>query len=78
MARHMASNPVQLVDTGRYRLWGHPIPENIERAEVIDDIYGDKVVRWVCKDNPTVHRMEMRFVTHETIRAVLVAMRLSC
>jgi hypothetical protein len=78
MAIATVNNPVRLVDTGLYTMWGYRAPANIARLEVADDIYGDKVVRWVAKGDPTIHRMTLSVVTDETIIAVLTAMRLSC
>jgi len=78
MAITTVNDPIRLVDTGVYTMWGYPVPANVARIEITHDPYGDKVVRWIAKGDPTIHRMEMPVITDDTILAVLAAMRLSC
>jgi hypothetical protein len=79
MALTTVNDAIRLVDTGVYSIWGYPVPENIWQIEVGNDLYGDRMVRWKTKSDPTtVHKMDLSVTTEETILAVLAAMRLSC
>ena len=79
MAITTVSDPIRLVDTGRYTFFGYPLPDNVVAATMQDDLLNNmKKVRWRVKSNPEIHEMDFPHATDETILAVLAAMRLSC
>jgi hypothetical protein len=78
MAVTTGSDPIRLVDTGVYSFYGYRIPENVTYVEMIHDVYGGYVIRWVSKPNASKHSIDFPHPTEENILAVLAAMRLSC
>lgn len=78
MAVTTVHEPLRHIDTNVYTFFGYRVPENVTYVEVVHDIYGDYVIRWISGPNKTKHSMDMPIVTDETIMAVLAAMRLSC
>ena len=78
MAVTTVSDPIRKVDTNVYTMFGYPLPPNVTAAEITNDLYGEKVVRWKVLGDSTIHTMDMPVVTDETIRAVITAMRLTC
>lgn len=77
MAATTVSSPIRQVDTGVYTMWGYLIPQNILHVEIGNDLYGERMVSWIAKGDPKVHRMDFPDPTEENILAVLAAMRLS-
>ena len=79
MAISTGSNPVRMVDTKVYTLYGYHVPSNVTAIEVRHDVAaGFDVVRWRVLGSTEIHCMDLPIVTDETILAVLAAMRLSC
>ena len=79
MAINTVSNPVCLVDTNAYSMFGYPVPDNVTALEVFTRLDDDtRVVRWKSKGSKEIFSMDMPVITDETILAVLAAMRLSC
>ena len=78
MAVTTVSDPIRRVDTNVITMFGYTLPSNVTAADIRDDLYGEKVVRWKVIGDPTIHSMDMPIVTDETIRAVITAMRLTC
>ena len=78
MAVTTVSDPIRRVDTNVITMFGYTLPSNVTAADIRDDLYGEKIVRWKVIGDSTIHSMEMPVVTDETIRAVITAMRLTC
>lgn len=74
----VASDPIRRVDTNVYTMFGYPLPPNVAAADIANDLYGERIVRWRVVGDSTIHQMEMPVVTDETIMAVIAAMRLTC
>jgi hypothetical protein len=80
MAISTVSSPLRYVDTGVMLFFGYPVPDNVYKAEIRDNLTDEKEILWVVRNDPnmTVHRMAFPHATEENILAVLAAMRLSC
>jgi ferredoxin-NADP reductase len=78
MAAHTESNFLKRIDTGVYLIFGYRTPENVIHVEVSTNIAdAGKKFSWICK-NKTQHSMVLDEFTHESITALIAAMRLSC
>ena len=79
MAITTAPSPLRLLDKGRYTFFGYPLPENVQIADMLDDLRThEKKVVWKVHGSLETFQIDFQYATEENILAVLAAMRLSC
>lgn len=77
MAGPTESNVLREIDTGVYLIFGYRTPDNVVHVEQSLNITeSSRKFSWICR-NSSIHSMNIDELNHESITALIAAMRLS-
>lgn len=71
------NNILREIDTGVYSIFGYRTPDNIVHVELsLNMADNSRKFSWICR-NSSIHSMNIDELNHESITALIAAMRLS-